>query len=473
MGYVRTMTNSSAFYYHDGSGWKTSYVFHAPRAKFDDKLIWSEGEEFETKTGGILIPQSQFANPWNVFDVAGHGPALSTGRWEKPVNHRSFSATLGPSHINGMALESYSNTDPGFSEAWAQTAGLGTVYYDEQYIGNKFGCVQICERIAEFGVAREYTFSSSENVATLDYYRTSDGKYVLYSQCRCTFDGTSWTVEARARDGSVITTSPYLAPEPVTSGGTASLDDVIYPDITGYSTEIRDWYASAYLQAGQEAASYDVNNLENLFSAKETAGLVHPEMWLPRKGQNILKWISSTYLAWSYGLRPMVSDVQASLKLVADASVGVYLPSRIVRYSSATFGDMECHLKISLKNPHGAQEFTDVGSKALQASMALDPTNLWDLVPYSFIVDWILPIGDALERISTFNDMSRRWEFEYASISRKRTTQTSQGLSSCVSKTYDRHILDAPPSRLAVMAAARGSGINVPSAIALGVNIFL
>lgn len=469
-------------WYNRGSSWERDYYVSIPSG-FSSSWAFSTAPKVETLRGGTLSQSSMFSNPFNIFDVNGVGPRLSTGRCERHCHHDGWVARSYPSTVNGKAVRSYSHTDPDFSQCFAD----GRVpLYTTKVRNSIMGTDQVSLVIDSFQLAgsmgTHFTYDYGSGCAVLEFYLPGPDGYALTSTCTAKFTGKSgdrwseWSYQAVCHlNGETISGKYTLSSLKISAGIVARPPDPppSSSSLLDHGDEISAWYANAYLQAGKDVYSYDVNNLENLFTAQETKGLFQLSSWVPRQGQSILKWISSTYLAYTYGVRPLVSDLKASLGLIADAASGGYLPSRVARYSSAHFGDMECHLKIVLRNPSGFQYFSDVGAMAAKASVALSAENLWDLVPYSFIVDWVFPIGDMLSRMSAFNDTSRRWEFEYASLSRKVTNEAFTGSSIVTRKAYDRHILDAPPSRLAVMHAARGTGINVPAATALAINLFL
>lgn len=122
--------------------------------------------------------------------------------------------------------------------------------------------------------------------------------------------------------------------------------------------------------------------------------------------------LSDAYLAYSYAIRPAIADAQdlakngkkildlatthrfsaerrRGRKVLKDIPVSSYLATLLY---TTTF-----HLKLK-DNPFA------VVWAALE-KIGLNPTaaNLWDLVPYSFVADWFIPVGPALTRISDYN----------------------------------------------------------------------
>lgn len=122
------------------------------------------------------------------------------------------------------------------------------------------------------------------------------------------------------------------------------------------------------------------------------------------------------YLLWQYGIAPLLKDVNGIARELAQLSLGysggkavgyrngqpskfllhnVYrstVPGEQIQYSSGTYGykaqtdytimtDLEFGVRTGLFNP---------------AALA------WELLPYSFVVDWFLPIGNYLNSLDAF-----------------------------------------------------------------------
>lgn len=123
------------------------------------------------------------------------------------------------------------------------------------------------------------------------------------------------------------------------------------------------------------------------------------------------------YLAYIYGLKPLVSDVYTLSQLLKAAGVktlllsgegsafrsagirttgnwNFYSYSKIRLLSGAYSTKVKCKIWARI-NPDYA------GTRALNQLGLLNPLGLaWDLVPYSFVVDWFLPVGPVLYAMS-------------------------------------------------------------------------
>lgn len=119
-------------------------------------------------------------------------------------------------------------------------------------------------------------------------------------------------------------------------------------------------------------------------------------------------WRALNYGAWTWGVVPFVSDLIA----VADAvgNIGIDL-------DSFSYED-QFNIDLPASEPNGANPWVWAGGQAkirytgkadmsfqLPGSIALDwlgfhpdLATAWDLIPFSFVVDYLIPIGDFLEQ---------------------------------------------------------------------------
>lgn len=196
----------------------------------------------------------------------------------------------------------------------------------------------------------------------------------------------------------------------------------------------------AVTKALLKIADQKVNLGENLATAGQTyrmfAGATHKLVgalasayrnrslrpWLSQsllqaRKNGIPKTVAETYLEYIYGWKPLMDDVYALYKL-AQTSTGKTLllhakgvskqngqrGSRFVNYSSiaaatiqhyvAEEAQVNCHIWARL-DPNWA------GARAMNQLGLLNPASLlWEITPWSFVVDWALPIGSVLAALS-------------------------------------------------------------------------
>jgi len=189
------------------------------------------------------------------------------------------------------------------------------------------------------------------------------------------------------------------------------------------------------------------------------------------KGVSVKKSFANNWLEYHFGWEPLVKDIGSSMELLCSKNlydpVKVSVRSKSVRprtkfedYSDpwehrTQFSSNECRCRmdatIVISNPNAF---------LLSQMGFVNPLSVaWDLVPFSFCVDWFLNVGDILSSWTDFNGIELRNAF---------TTLTQSG-------TFDIHRVGGPhfevrPWRdIEYMNASavsfmvkRGSGISTP-----------
>jgi hypothetical protein len=154
---------------------------------------------------------------------------------------------------------------------------------------------------------------------------------------------------------------------------------------------------------------------------------------LARRASQTARYLANAHLTWSFGVKPFMSDVQKLIdelsgwkvrfdKLVADAgklqrhhyrkSLANALPAN----SSTYYGSWE-HATITynwVKSPLYTATAcyrygVDTGPLAQVAAfldafgVRLNPQILWNHIPFTFVVDWFVGVGDWLSQYSADN----------------------------------------------------------------------
>lgn len=153
-----------------------------------------------------------------------------------------------------------------------------------------------------------------------------------------------------------------------------------------------------------------------------------PQELIPKlRNLTKLKTHSSNYLAINYGVLPTISDLQGIMgalkKIKPYIDTNGFSTYNAVHSEAETIGkfsyDLEQRIKIAIDKEDS--QFIDVLNKLESSGFAPTLENIWDLVPYSFIVDWFIDIGGFLERVDTTFRLERM-NIRYATKSYKRTT---------------------------------------------------
>lgn len=123
------------------------------------------------------------------------------------------------------------------------------------------------------------------------------------------------------------------------------------------------------------------------------------------------------YLKYVYGWKPLMSDIYGVLALMKDRGskdlllfgegtsdqtkdTAVNVIHDISSKCDTSHGPHSDHTKVSCKI-WARIDPNCTGLRALNQLGLLNPISLaWELVPYSFVVDWVLPIGPALQALT-------------------------------------------------------------------------
>jgi hypothetical protein len=136
------------------------------------------------------------------------------------------------------------------------------------------------------------------------------------------------------------------------------------------------------------------------------------------------KSVASNWLELQYGWKPLLSDIEGTLKAIPTlTNVGSFV--RSVRASAKASKEVV----VDFPPPNGSSGFT-VGGKTTfvnrtstkfviryrEANPGLafaaqtgftNPLNLaWEILPFSFVADWFLPIGPYLETLTAFQGLT-------------------------------------------------------------------
>lgn len=120
---------------------------------------------------------------------------------------------------------------------------------------------------------------------------------------------------------------------------------------------------------------------------------------------------SNLWLEYSYGWRPLVSDVYGAAELLAQAHTGSrplkavgYGEKRFVTSSQATSEGLTGKATAEGVSSVRARCFFDISNAALDTLKSTGLSNplllAWELIPYSFVVDWFIPVGQYLSAVN-------------------------------------------------------------------------
>lgn len=172
------------------------------------------------------------------------------------------------------------------------------------------------------------------------------------------------------------------------------------------------YFGQAYLNAVENLPALMTNNIANLVELVKGAvaiyqiirGNIPSTMTIPDP-----KTLSKdAWLAYRYQYCTTAADIK-ELAEYLDRIGSVGASARVKTGGSVTIDDVTygCTMSVSAANvvPPGVIESLKSPYWMKTLGLALTPENIWDLVPFSFMVDWFLHIGDKLHNL-TLRDRS-------------------------------------------------------------------
>lgn len=183
-------------------------------------------------------------------------------------------------------------------------------------------------------------------------------------------------------------------------------------------------YSKSSADAARTAAVNDVqeldsNWLENLSGVKGAMDCLRPLLdgYIAIKNGDLKaarRCLAGGYLAYKYAIAPGISDTE---NLSNDGSRILDLATKH-RFSNERRRGMAVQTAIPVLNTQATCSYfttyhlslrNDYFSQVWNAleKLGIDPSSgqLWELIPYSFVLDWFLPIGNTLTNIDRYNSM--------------------------------------------------------------------
>jgi hypothetical protein len=141
---------------------------------------------------------------------------------------------------------------------------------------------------------------------------------------------------------------------------------------------------------------------------------------IPKGQPSKSKSLADNWLAFQYGWKPLLMDIDGSMRALANYMVQT--PAvRVVRGSATKKTTSREFINISqlqTQSKHNLCEICTVTTTKFGVKYAIEspltvflsqtgftnPINLiWEVLPYSFVIDWFLPIGPYLETLSAWH----------------------------------------------------------------------
>lgn len=208
---------------------------------------------------------------------------------------------------------------------------------------------------------------------------------------------------------------------------------IVFPDMrVDWGELAADAYSSVpFFKSNGIAYTKDMINLKR--DAADTLSLLTSLA----KGGGLAKKAANLFLSFYYGWRLMIKDSEelanAYQKVASLQSDKCRCTSRRTwEAHGATYtATLQCYYRRYAKA-------SKLDQFILDNDLALTPENLWDLVPFSFVVDWFTGIGDILEDASNYHNLVQKHEVICTGRSIKATKNVS---ARCLSSRYAGNII--------------------------------
>lgn len=173
-------------------------------------------------------------------------------------------------------------------------------------------------------------------------------------------------------------------------------DTFAWHDLTGcFNNHYGALATTAYINACDALPEADTNSIATVLEIAESlTGMLKGDFKSP-------KGIKDLWLAYRYQVCTTKADVDAYAELTRRLT-GLANADSITSYGYATDGNVSCCTSIQVRRDLILPD--DAKSWLKTYGFKLSAVNVWDMVPYSFVVDWFLHIGDILSYFESYNN---------------------------------------------------------------------
>lgn len=145
--------------------------------------------------------------------------------------------------------------------------------------------------------------------------------------------------------------------------------------------------------------------------------------------------IANLYLQWKYGWKPLCNDIYTLYQL-SQEKVGKPLLVTATRKISSNFADTDDvdGWMNRVQNVHATNScklYASVSSSWVHSAQSIDVINplslIWEVIPFSFVIDWGIPIGNYLSALTANAGLDFVGGFESQCVSAKISAQGATG----------------------------------------------
>lgn len=173
------------------------------------------------------------------------------------------------------------------------------------------------------------------------------------------------------------------------------------------------------IQAARALRRADLRSFANSLSLDASKGATTAGLFERVYKTRADKRLANHWLEFQYGWKPLLSDIHGAAELLARNAVTPRKPHGILRSSAVGSGSegyndpltglghlfknrvSNHHVNVKLK---ASYMLDDEGKSALAETGMTNPLLLgWELLPYSFVVDWFIPVGNYIASLSAYD----------------------------------------------------------------------
>lgn len=398
----------------------------------------------------IPIGQRSTDPPTVLYSELSQGESVGT---ERAVHHVKVTGTINPEpfEVDGKKYAT--------SFSFSQHRYLGYYNYRDVYGRSDFNC-----QLYEDGLEATETTTVDEGFAY--YWQT----WTHRSVSTWSFDGGTFAISKDIHfdsydGGPEEESSPGQSWRRLSGYWTGDVTAVTY-NWPLFVNQLLDKYPCEVdfdnlIVEAADQMKYSANNLDNVRQFADVAdSLVRvltghaPKKALKRIlhgtsnprafGRELKELSQSAWLTNRYVINTTKSDVEDFLDKVGSIDAPSVEGEHIIRAGDQK-GCWTCHVKIRSRD-RKQNALAETHRWAMQHGFGVTPANLWDMIPFSFMVDWFIPIGETLNAIDAeFFFHSAYYEILSYTASRKFTMDVKDSGNTFHVTVYTRDVSDKVP----------------------------
>lgn len=165
-----------------------------------------------------------------------------------------------------------------------------------------------------------------------------------------------------------------------------------------------DWGELSY-RAVDQVQSWDSNGLS---LSKEMIGLrkeVRSVLGLIKNIDDPKTW-ASAYLSFKYGMRLTVSDTKSLIAAMMKEQNLHLGPAKVSSSARFSKNGCACEAHYAIYYQRSPEIIDQIYSALNEYDVAPTMSNLWDLIPWTFVIDWFVDFGGLLDRLDAVSSIS-------------------------------------------------------------------